>query len=50
MILFAKEGDKIFKTHVTNIQKFTTFEIITKENPTVLPPLSLTKGMLAFPG
>lgn len=47
MTLFAKESDKIFMTSFTTFQKFTTFEIIAKENATVLPLLSLTKGMLA---
>lgn len=49
MTLFAIEGDNIFKTSFTAVQKFATFEIITKENPTALPLLSLRKGMLAFP-
>lgn len=49
MTWFSKKGDKNFKTSFTTIQKFTTFEIITKENSIVLPLLSLTKGMLTCP-
>ena len=35
MTLSAKESDAIFKTSFTAIQKFTPFEIMTKENPTL---------------
>ena len=35
MTLSAKESDAIFKISFTAIQKFTPFEFMTKENPTL---------------